>query len=252
MIKIFNFSPLKIIFILAFIVYITASLRTMVQVPFYDFDEAHRAENAKRMKEYKSFLVPLTGSSFDRVEHLKIPFKDNPDFYLYYHLERPPLTYILMIISTTIFGNYEWTYRLPSFLLGMTIFAAFLFFAKKEDKNNIFAIALGFFVIFTSSDLWLSSQYAQMDTGITLFLFLSLLSLIYYCSFRKTFWLFLSGIFLGLSVLSKLQPVVIFVFPVLGLLIFKKLNLKELLKLIGGFLLIFLPWLFYLIFRFGI
>lgn len=240
------------IFVVAFVVGVTSSLQTMVQVPFHDFDEAHRAENVKRMKEYKSFLVPLTGSSFDRIERLKIPFKDNPDFYLYYHLERPPLVYLLMVASTTILGNDEWAYRLPSFLLGMTIFAVFLFFAKKENKSNIFAIALGLLVLFTSSDLWLSSQQAQMDTGITLFLFLSLLSLIYYCSLRGAFWLFLSGIFLGLSVLSKLQPAVIFIFPVLGLLILKKLNLKELLKFIGGFLLIFLPWLFYLSFRFGI
>lgn len=238
-----------IIFIIFFIIFTTLSFKTMASVPFYDFDEAHRAENAKRMREYKSFFVPLTGSSFDRVEHLKIPFKENPDFYLYYHLERPPLVYMLMIISTVIFGNSEWAYRLPSFLMGISIFLVFLFFARKETKN-IYAVALGFLALFTSADLWLSSQYAQMDTGITFFLFLSLLTLIY--SNKKSFLIVLSGILFGLSILSKLQPAVIFVFPLLYLLISKKLNLKQLLRFIGGFLLIFLPWLFYLIFTFGI
>lgn len=224
----------------------------MVSVPFYDFDEAHRAENAKRMKEYKSFFVPLTGSSQDRVEHLKIPLRENPDLHLYYHLERPPLIYDLMIISTTCFGSTEWAYRLPSFLLGMAIFITFLVFAIKENKKSIIAIASGFLVLFASSDIWLSSQYAQMDTGISLFLFLSLLSLIYYCSVKKNFLIIFSGIFFGLGVLSKLQPTIIFIFPIVFLLILKKLNLRDLAKFLGGFLIIVLPWLLYLIFKFGI
>lgn len=224
----------------------------MMTIPLYDFDEAHRAENAKRMKEYNSFFVPLTGSSQDRIEKLKIPFRQNTDFHLYYHLERPPLIYILMIVSSSIFGNLEWAYRLPSFLLGMTIFLTFLVFAKKEEKKNIFAIALGLLVLFTASDLWLSSQYAQMDTGISLFLFLSLFTLIYFCSTRKTLLIFSSGIFFGLGVLSKLQPTIIFISPVFCLLILKKLNLKDLVKFLGGFSIVFLPWLVYLTLRFGI
>lgn len=224
----------------------------MTSVPFYDFDEAHRAENAKRMKEYGSFLVPLTGSVFDRVEHLKIPLKENPDLHLYYHLERPPLVYNLMILSTSIFGSFEWAYRFPSFLLGTTTFLVFLYFARKESKESILAIATGFLALFTSSDLWLSSQYAQMDTGITLFLFLSLLTLVVFCSQRKNYLIFLSGIFFGLSVLSKLQPTVIFIFPLLCLIVLKKLKLSDIAKFSAGFFLIFLPWLLYLILRFGL
>lgn len=183
---------LTLIFIFFLIIFVVNSAITMSTVPFYDFDEAHRAENAKRMKEYKSYFVPLTGSSQDRVEHLKIPLRENPDLHLYYHLERPPLIYDLMILSTSIFGSTEWAYRLPSFILGMSIFLVFLFFARKVSKS-IIAIATGLLTLFTSSDLWLSSQYAQMDTAISLFLFLSLLTLIFYCSERKNFLIFLSG-----------------------------------------------------------
>lgn len=245
-------SIITVIFLSFFALFVFLSFKTMFSVSFYDFDEAHRAENAKRMKEYGSFFVPLTGSPQDRVEHLKVPLRENPDLHLYYHLERPPLVYDLMILSTSLFGSYEWAYRLPSFLLGIATVAVFLFFARKEEGKNVFAIATGLLVLFTSFDLWLSSEYAQMDTGITLFLFLSLLTLITFCSTGKTFLIFLSGIFFGLGLLSKLQPTVIFIFPLIFLLLTKKLKLFDLMKFSGGFLLVFLPWVIYLALRFGI
>lgn len=223
----------------------------MGTVPFHDFDEAHRAENAKRMAEYKSFFVPLTGSSQDRIEQLKVPFRQNPDFYLYYHLERPPLIYDLMIISTSIFGKSEWAYRLPSFLLGILTILSLLIFAKKE-KGGIFAISVGLLSIITSADFWLSSQYAQMDTGITLFLTVSLLTLIYFVQSGKPLLIYLSGIFFGLALLSKLQPAVIFIFPLIFLLILKKIKLSDLFKFGFGALIIFLPWVVYLIMKFSL
>lgn len=242
---------IPLIFLLFITIFVAKSFITMTSVPFYDFDEAHRAENAKRMKEYRSFFVPLTGSSQDRVEHLKIPFKENSDFYLYYHLERPPLIYDLMVLSTLVFGSSEWAYRLPSFLLGLTILIVFYIFAKTQRPSNYLAISVGFLSLITSVDLWLSSQYAQMDTGITLFLTLSLLTLIIFCQVRKILLLYLAGMFFSLALMSKLQPVIIFIFPVLFLLLTKRLLLKDLIKFIIGFLLIFGPWLLYLVIRFG-
>lgn len=242
---------LTIIFVVFLIFFIAKSVNSMIQMPFYDFDEAHRAENAKRMKEYKSFFVPLTGSSQDRVEHLKVNLKENPDFYLYYHLERPPLIYDLMIISTAIFGKSEWAYRLPSFLFGMLSVACLIFFAKK-DRGNLFAVSLGVLSLITSADLWLSSQYAQMDTGIAFFLTASLLTLIYCVESKKNSLIYLSGIFFGFALLSKLQPAVIFIFPLLGLLILKRINFVYLFKFGLGFLIIFLPWVVYLVYKFGI
>lgn len=243
--------PIITIFLVFFTIFVFLSFRTMTSVPFYDFDEAHRAENAKRMREYKSFFVSLTGSSQDRVEHLKIPLKENSDFYLYYHLERPPLVYILMILSTSIFGSNEWAYRLPSFLFGMLTIACLIFFAKKE-KGNLFAVSVGLLSLVTSADLWLSSQYAQMDTGITFSLTASLLTLIYFVESRKNSLIFLSGIFFGFALLSKLQPAVIFIFPLIGLLILRKINIAQFFKFGLGFLIIFLPWVIHLIIKFGI
>lgn len=224
----------------------------MIGTPFHDFDEAHRAENAKKMKEYGSFFVPLTGSPHDRVQHLKIPLRENPNLNLYYHLERPPLIYDLMIVSTTIFGNDEWAYRLPSFLFGIGIIATFLYVVKKENKKNIFALTVGLVALITSKDLWLSSQSAHMDTGITFFLFLSLMTLLTFCDKRKIFLIYLSGIFFGLALLSKLQPAIIFLFPTIFLLLIKKLYIKDLIKFVGGLGLVFFPWVLYLIAKFGI
>lgn len=242
---------LFLIIFLFLILFIVKSFMIMRDVPFHDFDEAHRAENAKRMKEYKSFFVPLTGSPYDKVENLKIPLRENPNLHLYYHLERPPLVYDLMIISTTVFGGYEWAYRLPSFLFGIGIIAAFFVFARREKEKNIFALTIGAIALITSKDFWLSSQSAQMDTGITFFLFLSLITLITFCEQRKDLLIYLAGLFFGLALLSKLQPAVIFIFPIVFLFLTKKLNIKDLFKFLTGAVLVFLPWVLYLITQFG-
>ncbi len=240
------------IFLVFFAVFVYLSFWSMIYVPMYDFDEAHRAENAKRMKEYGSFFVPLTGSSQDRIERLKIPFRQNPDFYLYYHLERPPLVYILMMISTSIFGNHEWAYRLPSFLMGMLIITAYFLFAKRNSSGNVISVYVGLLSLSSAGCLWLSSQYAQMDTSITFFLFLSLLVLMLYCSNKKSIIGILSGVFFGLGLLSKLQPAVIFLFPIAYLIFTKRLEVKGIAKFALGALLVFLPWVVYLIAKFGV
>ncbi len=268
-----NFSPSKdsnisakylgftvIIFFL--VLFIIRSNITMFTVPFYDFDEAHRAENAKQMKLNQSYFVPLTGSSFDRVETLKIPFQNNPILHLYYHLERPFLVYLSMIISTTVFGttlgSVEWAYRLPSFIFGISSIFCLIYFAKKltkisfKETSTIIALSTALLALITSSDLWLSSQYAQMDTGITLFLFIGLLSLILYCDSRKISHLALSGISFSLGILSKGQPSIIIIFPIIYLLVIKKLTFKEMFKLIGFSSILLVPWIIYLSIKFGL
>ncbi len=238
---------LVIIFMAVFVIW---SNFIMIITPFYDFDEAHRAENAKRMAQYHSYFVPLTGSSFDRVESFKVPYKEDPIFNLYYHLERPFLVYLTMIGSTTIFGNTEWAYRLPSYLFGMGTLGAFVLFTKKF-KSDFFALMIGLICLISSSDLWLSSEYAQMDTGITFFLFFSLMSLIKYCESKSKPYLITSGISFALAILSKGQPAVIMITPILFLIMIKRLTIKDALILFGYASLLIIPWISYLGFRFG-
>lgn len=225
----------------------------MLTAPLYDFDEAHRAENAKRMRDHGSFLVPITGSSFDRFESLKIPYKLNSSVYLYYHLERPGLIYWLMILSSFLFGTGEFAYRLPSFLFGLLTIAVFMYFAGKiyPQKGEGYGIMFGLLALIASVDLWLSSMYAQLDTGLTVFLFLSLLSLIYFGQSRKQRYLLVSSISFALAVLSKGQPAVIFGLPVVAMLLLKKLSLFDAIKWVLYSFLILIPWILLLSIQFG-
>lgn len=240
-------------------IFIIKSILGMTSIPFYDFDEAHRAENARTMMEYKTFIAPLSGSPYDRDENLKVPLKGSSNYYLYYHLERPPLVYWLMIASTAVFGPGEFSYRLPSFLFGMGTVIMFYFFSRRyfpKVKAAVVSLSVSLLCLLTSSDLWLSSQYAQLDTALTFFMFTSLLLLLVYCEKnalkRNKLYLFLSGVSLGLAILSKGQPVAIFVFPLLALLLMKKLNWRELLLFIFFSALVTLPWLVGLTLEFGL
>lgn len=233
--------------------FIYKSLNSMYSIPFHDFDEAHRAETAKRMKEYKSYFVPLTGSQFDRVDNLSRPFLPNPDLHLFYHLERPFLVYLFMIVSTALFGSFEFAYRLPSFLLGILTILTYFLFSKRINKNtSILALALGGLALMTSSDLWLSAQYAQLDTGLTLFLFLGLLTLIEYAEKKRLPFLLLSGVSFALAVLSKGQPAIIFLFPLITLFVLRKISLKDLLWFVVFSGIFLIPWAVLLSLKFGL
>lgn len=214
----------------------------MATVPFHDFDEAHRAEKAKRMKEYFSFLVPLSGSPQDRTHELKVPLKENHSLFLYYHPERPPLVYWLMIVSTSIFGKSELAYRLPSLLMAIATIVTLVTAAIFTTKLNFSALIISLVAFLASSDLWLSGQYAQLDTTLTFFLFLSLSSLILYIEKRKNSLLLISGISFSLAVLSKGQPAAIMILPLLTLFLLKKLTMREIIRFFLYSSMILLPW----------
>ena len=242
---------LTTIFLIFLTFFILKSFTTMVKVPFYDFDEAHRAEKAKRMKEYVSFLVPLTGSPQDRTGDLRVPVKENPELFLYYHPERPPLVYWLMIASTSLFGSIEWAYRLPSFLMALSTIAIVIFFALKKNFN-LMALFIGLLSLVTSADLWLSGQYAQLDTSLTFFLTLYLLTLISYVETKRNSLLLVSGISFSLAVLSKGQPAIIFIFPLIFLVLSRKMGKREIIRFFAYSGIILIPWLFLLNIYFGL
>ena len=243
---------LSLIFLIFFSAYVIKAGSNMATIPFHEFDEGHRAENAKKMKEYFSFLVPLTGSPVDRTENLKIPLRENPNLFLYYHPERPPFVYWLMIASTSIFGPFEWAYRLPSFLMTIATISVFLIFMYySRSKVSYTAASVGTLSLITSADLWLSGQYAQLDTSFTFFLFLSLLLLIKYCEKKKNIFIVISGLSFSLAVLSKGQPAIIYIFPLVLLYFMKKITLRDILKFGASTAIILLPWFLLLEIYFG-
>lgn len=232
----------KIILLFFLLIFIFKGLQNLKTIPFHDFDEANRAEGAKNMKRYHFYLAPLTGSPFHRVENLKIKAKNNPQLSIYYHLERPPFFYWLMIASTLVFKENEFAYRLPSFIFGLLIILIFILFF-----NVISALA-----IILSFDLWLSSQQALMDTTLTFFLFLAFLFLFKFLKTKKTKYLIFSSIFYSVSFLTKGQMAFIFIFPLIFAFFYKKIKLKQL-GLFGFFsFLIVFPWFFLLVKKFGV
>lgn len=245
--------PSLLILLLSFGVFVNLALTQMRQVPFNEFDEAHRAENAKRMLEYNSFFVPLTGSVFDRIIEFSIPFRNSETSRLYLHLERPPLVYDLMILSVKLLGSTEYSYRLPSFILGVAVLISFLIYGFKLSKGSDYlALILGFLTLLCSADLWLSSQYAQLDTALSLFLFLSLINLILFINQKRPLYLIVAGVSLGLAILSKGQMAILLLWPILYLLITKRISLKQLGILSLTTLLTISPWVIYLTLQFGL
>ncbi len=243
-----------LIFISAFVFLIFLSIKNMSSIPFHDFDEANRAEGARNMKLLEQYLGPITGSPFLRNEKLKIknPFNNN---WLYFHLERPPLFFLSMILSTKIFGESELAYRLPSFIFGIgTILIIFVFFLHYQIfKNKVYAL-LSLIPILTAKDWWLSSQSALMDTMLSFFLTLAIINFLIFLrkGKNKRIFLIFSGVSWGLAFLSKGQPSIIFVFPLFFLLIFKRLTLKEGIIIFISFLTVISPWILLVIRKFGL
>jgi 4-amino-4-deoxy-L-arabinose transferase-like glycosyltransferase len=228
------------IFFFFFFAFIFFSFKTMKNTSFHDFDEANRAEAVKNMKEYRFFLAPLTGSPFLRNEKLAIKVKDNPNLSLFIHLERPPLFFWLTAISTSLFDDSELAYRMPSFLFGLAIILI-----------TFFLHPLSALTILLSTDLWLSSQNALMDTMLTFFLFIAFLLFLKSLRSKNKLLYFLTGLFWGLSFLAKGQPAVIFVFPLVFSLFVKKINLKNFFLIFVGCFVVIFPWIFLVIYNFG-
>jgi len=238
--------------IVFFSIFFFRILSTMAIVPFHDFDEANRAEASKNMKGYSSYLVPLAGSPFLRNENLKITAKNNPQLSLYHHLERPPLYFWSMILSTSIFKEGEFAYRLPSFLAGIAMLAIMIAIVKKKLYRQPIVAIIPLLTLMLARDWWLSSQSALMDTMLSLFLFLSFYWLVRFVDTKKKKLLLLSGIGLGLAILSKGQPTVIMVFPLLYLLVKKKIKISDLFLLLASSAVIVLPWMIAVCVKFGL
>jgi len=215
----------------------------MLSVPLHDFDEANRAESARNMKIYQSYLNPLNGSPFAEGNTAKVEAKKNKLLSLTYHLERPPLYFLSMIATTSIIGETEFFYRLPSFIFGLLSIVLLFIFSGGP---------IAVLPFLTSSDWWLSSQSALMDTTLTFYLFLAFIFILKYLEKKNNKLLFFSGLSLGGAILSKGQPAVIFIFPLIFLMFTKKINLKELLIILISAGLTILPWFAYSIYKFGL
>jgi len=236
--------PLAVLVLFSFL-FLFRAVGNMTTIPFHDYDEAHRAEGARNMAQEGFFLAPLVGSPHYQGSRLSLPYSLDQTKTLYAELSRPPLVFNLMAISSFLFGDFEWAYRLPSLLFGLSIFpglALVIYFLAKK-KPNLIALGVALLVVITSYDWWLSSQMAHLDTAVSFFTALAVFGLILFAQNKNKLFLILTSLSLALAILSKGQPAVVFLPPLIYLLIAKKIRPKEALALLTATLIFLLPWI---------
>lgn len=222
-------------------------------IPLLEYDEANRAEGLKGMHIANSYLFPVTGSPYLRHEDLAIKIDEEPSAYIYHHLERPPLFYWLMYLSQKWLGENELSFRIPSLLAGIILFViALMVLIKSNSQNVMISGVIACFALIMSKDWWLSSQMAMMDTSLTLFMSLSVWSIIRFQETSDLKQLYKSGIWTGLSILVKGQPAAMLLLPILYLVFKKLMRLEELVKWLSIVTLTILPWIWLSIDRFGL
>lgn len=225
-----------IIFLLVLTVFGYTALKNMSLLPFSEFDEANRAEGARNMAKFSYWWAPITGSPFFRRDDLSFKFNDNSKVNI--HLERNPLVFIKMAGFVKIFGDKEISYRLPSFIFSLgTMLLLFLLF-KKEPLLSLLSLTPLLF----SYDWWSSSQMAHLDIGLTFFMTVALVLLIFGKE-KKDNWFILS-IFIFLAFLSKGQMIIFLITPLFMALFLGKISIKSFIKTgLMTFLLIFISLL---------
>jgi len=149
----------------------------------FEPDETRYSQIALNMHETGDFLVPrLDGEPY---------------------LDKPPLLYWLSEISYRVMGVNELAARLPTALAALlTVLATYVFGRRLLGDR---AAAIGAVLLLLSSGFFFASRFVMMDSLLTLFTTVGLLSgAIALNSIRHSlFWWVLAGIACGLGILTK-------------------------------------------------
>ena len=142
-----RFRSANLVLIIFFLLFVGISLNSMVNSSFHDFDEAHRAEGARNMRLHNFFIAPVVGGPYNRCASLdletdvklaqspyqslfRVPYSQDNSKTLCAVTGRPPLVFNAMALSSGLFGDYEWAYRLPSFVAGLLGIVVVIIFIK--------------------------------------------------------------------------------------------------------------------------
>jgi 4-amino-4-deoxy-L-arabinose transferase-like glycosyltransferase len=174
-------------------------------------------------------------------KHIIIPYLNNVPY-----LEKPPLLYWLIALSYRLFGINDFAARVvPSTFLALSCLSVFYVGKKLQTPRVGF---IGSIILLTSFVFVLMGRIVFFDMLLTFLVAGCLFSFYFWYQENKKSYLYLSYIFLGLSVLTKgfftvgLLPLVAITF--LFLMKEPKSTYKALLdkKAIIIFLIIILPW----------
>ena len=176
------------------------------------------------------------------------------------YLAKPPLIYWMIALSYKFIGTINsFTARLPSAICGVIFIIVFYFINKQYFPKNIaFLSAL---MLITSPYFLTKIKRCELDLPLALAIFLAIYFLYKICyekNKRVYTYLFLSGLFLGISTLLKGPvPLLFYLIAIISLLIIDKDNFKKLFNLkcliiCIVFLITAIPWYWLVIKRIGI
>ncbi len=134
------------------------------------------------------------------------------------NLEHPPLAKLLMVFSIELFGQGNLGVRLPSMISGVLAIPAIAWLAWSLSGGNYKSTIAAAVLVATSPTWFLLSSVGMLDS---VELFFGILALAVYFSNSSTerVRLFLSGVLMGLSILSKEVGVLLLV----GLVVYELL-----------------------------
>ena len=168
---------------------------------------------------------------------------------------KPPLYMWLMSLSYQAFGVTNFSSRLPSAIFGSLSLVIVFYLGKKLYNSNVgFLSAL---LLGTSATFYSFSRHAMIDVTFTFFI---VASIYFYIVSEKTEkptrFAVLSGVFFGLALMTKqlqalLIPLIIFAYLLLSRRSIKFLFKKQFTLFWATGLLLFSPWLIYMVVSYG-
>jgi len=189
-------------------------------------DEGRYAEIPREMIELNDYIVP----------HLN---------YVRY-FEKPPLFYWAVAASYKCFGVNEWAFRFPNALSAfLCVFALYIFIGKWINRETAFLSSI---ILMSSFGFFSMARVVTIDMFFSMLLFLCLLFFYGYYREKKSFFIYIFYIVLGLATLAKgFVPIMLVAVTITIFLLAEKkiLFLKELkwAKGIAIYCLVVFPWL---------
>lgn len=176
----FNHATSKNIFLFVFlsatIVYIAGLFVDVINV-----DAAQYASISKEMFETGSYLV---------IKHC------GEDY-----LDKPPLLFWLSALSFKIFGIYNWSYKLPSFLFSLIgVFATYKLALSLYDKRVATLAAL---ILYTTQAIFMFNNDVRTDTLLAAAVITAIWLLHEYTINNKWIYLLGGSLFIALGMLAK-------------------------------------------------
>ncbi len=156
--------------------------------------------------------------------------------------EKPPLFMWFQALFMHIFGFGGWSVRLPSAIFGfLTLCLVYALSNRVFNKTAAFIAVLS---LLSTTHFLYYSRTGMLDIAVTFFITLAYYFYLNAKSSDKKYYYFLTGMSIGMAIMSKGVVGLIGLFLVILVEIFRnnRMNLKQWLMTIFGLLLIAMPW----------